>query len=294
MNVDVAERNPAEAVLRKRSRIQAALTFIRKSTVLCVGLSILLLWIVVAALAPWIAPYPPNAQHMDAVSSLGPSATHWLGADALHRDILSRIIWGARPVLLIAPFSLACAYLVGISVGLIAGYRGGFVDEILSRLIDVLLSFPKIILYVILIASMGASAANIVLAIALSSSPGIARLVRGLTLDIKTRDFVAAARTRGESVFYILLVEILPIARGPLIVDFCIRMGYTIIAIGVLGFLGLGLPPPDPDWGGMVRDATPMLTVYPHGALFPSVAIITLVMAFNLIADGLQELDHDR
>lgn len=294
MTVEMDSPEPGNASRERWGRFRAALSFARKSTVLCVGLSILLLCILVAVFAPWIAPYPPNAQHMDAVSSLGPSLSHWLGADALHRDILSRIIWGARPVLLIAPFSLACAYIVGISAGLIAGYRGGLVDEVLSRMIDVLLSFPKIILYVVLIASMGASAANIVLAIALSSSPGIARLVRGLTLDIRTRDFVAAARTRGESVFYILLVEILPIARGPLIVDFCIRMGYTIIAIGVLGFLGLGLPPPDPDWGGMVRDATPMLTVYPHGALFPSLAIVTLVMAFNLIADGLQELDHER
>lgn len=290
----LAPSRPSDGSGRNPRGFRPVLDLVRRSTVLCVGLSILLMWIVVAALAPWIAPYPPNAQHMDAVSSLAPSSTHWLGADALHRDILSRIIWGARPVLLLAPFSLACAYLVGISAGLVAGYRGGIVDEILSRVIDVLLSFPKIILYVVLIASMGASAANIVLAIALSSSPGIARLMRGLTLDIKTRDFVAAARTRGESVFYILLVEILPIARGPLVVDFCIRMGYTIIAIGVLGFLGLGLPPPDPDWGGMVRDATPMLTVYPHGALFPSLAIITLVMAFNLIADGLQEVDRDR
>lgn len=265
-----------------------------RSRILCVGLAILVFWIAVAVLAPWIAPYAPNAQHMTAVSDLGPSAHHWFGADSLHRDILSRIIWGARPVLLIAPVSLICAYVVGISAGLAAGYKGGWVDEVVSRVIDVLLSFPKIVLYVVLIASLGPSALNIVLAIVLSSSPGIARLVRGLALDIKTRDFVAAARTRGETSLYIVFVEILPLARGPLIVDFCVRMGYTIIAIGVLGFLGLGLPPPDPDWGGMVRDATPILNVYPHAALFPSLAIVTLVSAFNLIADGLQELDHGR
>lgn len=265
---------------------------IARSRILCVGLAILAFWILVALLAPVIAPYSPNSQHMTALNNLNPSQDHLLGADMLHRDILSRIIWGARPVLIIAPFSLICAFVIGVFTGLQAGYRGGLIDDILSRIIDVFLSFPKIVLYVVLIASLGPSVLNIVLAITLSSSPGIARLVRGLALDIKTHDFVAAARTRGESAMYIMYVEILPLARGPLIVDFCVKMGYVIIAIGVLGFLGLGLPPPDPDWGGMVRDGTPILNVHPHAALFPSLAIVSLVLAFNLIADGLQEVDR--
>lgn len=265
-----------------------------ESKVLCVGLSLIAFWAIVALLAPFIAPYPPNAQHVTALVNPFPSADHWLGADPLRRDIFSRIVWGARPVLTVAPLALACSYIVGVTIGMSAGFYGGWVDEILSRVIDLLLSFPKIVLYVVLIASLGPSALNIVMAVILISSPGIGRLVRGLTLDLKTRDFVAAARTRGERGPYIMLVEILPNARAPLIVDFCMRMGYTIIAIGALGFLGLGLPPPDPDWGGMVREATPMLIVYPHMALFPSVAIISLVMGFNLVADGLQERVHGR
>jgi len=265
-----------------------------ESKALMIGLALILIWVIVATFAPWIAPYRPNAQHMTAATNLLPSADHWLGADPLRRDILSRIIWGARRVLTIAPIALVVSYAIGISIGLLAGYYGGWVDEVCSRLIDVLLSFPKIVLYVVLLTSLGPSAINIVVAVILISSPGIGRLVRGLTLELRTRDFVAAARTRGENGIYIMLIEILPNARGALIVDFCMRMGYTIIAIGVLGFLGLGLPPPHPDWGGMVREGTPMMVAFPHMSLIPAFAIITLVMGFNLVADGLQELSDDR
>ncbi|MBI3710108.1 MAG: ABC transporter permease [Proteobacteria bacterium] len=283
-----AQPQPGQAARRPRFRK------LRRSKVLGIGIALIAFWVAVAILAPLIAPYGPNIQHTTALANPFPSSDHWFGADPLRRDIFSRIVWGARPVLLVAPAALFCANVVGIAIGMSAGFYGGWVDELCSRVIDVLLSFPKIVLYVVLIASLGPSALNIVVAVILVSSPGIGRLVRGLTIELKTRDFVTAARMRAESGFYIMLVEILPNARGPLIVDFCMRMGYTIIAIGVLGFLGLGLPPPNPDWGGMVREATPMLTVYPYMAIFPSLAIITLVMGFNLVADGLQDLDHGR
>lgn len=265
------------------------LHWIARSPVALVGLALIISWAIAAAFAPLIAPYPPNAQHMTAIEMV-PSTHHWLGADALKRDILSRILWGARPVLTLAPLSLAAAYSIGIALGLTAGYFGGWVDDLISRTVDILLSFPKIVIYVVLIATVGPSLVNIVAAVTLASGPGIARLTRGLTLDVRTNDYVAAARTRGENAFYIMFAEILPNIRGPLIVDACMRMGYTIIAIGVLGFLGLGLPPPDPDWGGMVREGTPALIAFPHMALFPCFAIITLVLGFNLLADGLQEL----
>jgi peptide/nickel transport system permease protein len=262
---------------------------IARSPVALIGLALIFSWVVVAAFAPLLAPYSPTAQHVTAMDMI-PSIHHWLGADSLKRDLLSRIIWGARPVLTLAPLALITAYLAGISLGLIAGYCGGWIDDVISRTVDVLLSFPKIVMYVILISTIGPSRANIVAAVVLVASPGIARLTRGLTLDLKTNDYVAAAQTRGESAIFIMAAEILPNARGMLIVDACMRMGYTIIAIGVLGFLGLGLPPPDPDWGGMVREATPMLLVFPHMALFPCLAIVSLVLGFNLLADGLQDL----
>lgn len=285
--------NGASAVILTLCR-SLQLRRLRQSRALSIGVALVVFWVIVAAFAPLIAPFDPNTLHMTAIGNSSPSWQHWFGADQLRRDVFSRVVFGARPVLVLAPVALACSYAVGIAAGLAAGYFGGWTDEILSRAIDVLLSFPKIVLYVVLIASLGPSPINIVLAVILISSPGIGRLVRGMTLDLMTRDFIAAARTRGESAPFIMLVEILPNARGPLIVDFCMRMGYTIIAIGVLGFLGLGLPPPDPDWGGMVRDGTPMLVIYPHMALFPAFAIITLVMGFNLIADGLQEIADDR
>jgi ABC-type dipeptide/oligopeptide/nickel transport system permease subunit len=216
--------------------------------------------------------------------------TFWLGTDHIGRDILSRIIWGSRTVLVYAPLATISAYTVGILMGLLAGYRGGWVDDVLSRLSDIILSFPVLVLYIIIIATIGASGINIIIAITFASSPGIMRIVRGLVLDLRNRDYVAAAQTRGESDWWVMLIEILPNARGPLIVDACLRLGYVIITIGVLGFLGLGLPPPDPDWGGMVNETRQMAMAFPHMTLFPCIAISSLILGFNLLADGLREI----
>jgi peptide/nickel transport system permease protein len=185
------------------------------------------------------------------------------------------------------------AVIVGTLLGLIAGYRGGIIDTIVMRVGDVMLAFPQIILYLIIITKFGASALNIILVIAFTKAPIIARIVRAVTLDVRNRDYVAAARMRGESTLHILLVEILPNARGPLIVDFFLRLGYTTIAIGVLGFLGIGLPPPDPDWGGMIKETYGLLFVYPHMTLIPSVAVSSLVIGFNFLATGIREASLD-
>ena len=248
-----------------------------------------LFWIIVAIFAPLLAPYPPNANDFLALADPTPSAAHWLGTDNQGRDILSRIIWGARTALTVAPIALTLAYIIGSALGLIAGYYGGWIDALLARISDVILSFPVIVLYLVILANFGASALNIILAVTLTAAPQVARILRGLTLEIRQRDYVAAAQLRGESALYIMTVEILPNARATLIVHACLRMGYTIIAIGVLGFLGLGLPPPDPDWGGMVKDTYTMLSVFPHMAIFPSIAISSLVVGFNLLADGVRE-----
>jgi peptide/nickel transport system permease protein len=190
----------------------------------------------------------------------------------------------------VAPIAVASAYTVGCLMGLLAGYYRGWVDLLVTRLSDIILSFPVIILYMIIIASFGPSALNIIIAVTFTAAPQITRIVRGLTLELRERDYVAAAKMRGEGAFYIMLVEILPNARGPLVVDACLRMGYTTIAIGVLGFLGLGLPPPDPDWGGMVREAYPLMSTYPIMSLVPCAAISSLVVGFNLLADGIREI----
>jgi peptide/nickel transport system permease protein len=255
-----------------------------------VGLALVLFWIAVALLAP-ILPVPsPTAQDYASIRHPGPSAQHWLGVDPLGRDTLARVVWGARTVLSVAPAAVLAAYLVGCAVGLLAGYYRGWVDVVISRMSDVILSFPVVVLYVILIANIGPSAMNIVVAAVLASAPAIARIVRGLVISLKHQDFIAAAELRRESDFYIMVIELLPNCRGPLITDFCLRLGYVTIAIGTLGFLGLGLPPPTPDWGGMVKQGTTMLTVYPHMSLYPAFALVSLVLGFNLLADGLTEL----
>ncbi len=255
-----------------------------------IGLALIILWIAAALLAPVIAPYPPNASDLLAVAHPTPSARHWLGTDHLGRDLLSRLLWGARTVLTVAPIAVLGAAIVGVAAGLAAGYFGGWVDLVVSRVADIVLSFPVIILYMIILAVFGSSALNIVLVVSLTKAPIVARIVRGLTLELRERDYVAAAKMRGESALYIMLVEILPNARGPLIVEMCLRLGYTTITIGVLGFLGIGLPPPDPDWGGMVKDTYSMISVWPHMALFPCAAISSLVVGFNLLAVGLREV----
>jgi peptide/nickel transport system permease protein len=263
---------------------------IRHSWVAMVGVLLVAFWVVVALIAPYAAPFPPNEQDFMALANPYPGGVHLLGTDMLGRDMLSRVMWGARTVLVVAPIAVVVAYTLGCVMGLVAGYFGGWADMVLSRISDIVLSFPVIILYLIIIALFGASAVNIVIAVTFTAAPQIMRIVRGLTLDIKNREYVTAAQIRGESALYIMAVEILPNARGPLIVDACLRMGYTIIAIGVLGFLGLGLPPPDPDWGGMVKDSYGLMSVYPHMALIPAAAISSLVIGFNLLADGLREL----
>ena len=271
-------------------RLRYGASLLGESWPAIIGLALVLFWVLVALLAPLLSPYDPNANDYMALSDPSPSAAHWLGTDNQGRDILARIVWGARTVLTVAPIAVLIAYAIGCTMGLVAGYKGGWWDVILSRSSDIILSFPVIILYMIIIANFGASVVNIIVAVTFTAAPQIMRIVRGLTLDLKTMEYVAAAKTRGEGALYIMAVEILPNARGPLIVDACLRMGYTTIAIGVLGFLGLGLPPPDPDWGGMVKDTYGMMAVYPHMSLLPAAAISSLVVGFNLLADGLREI----
>lgn len=290
MNQRMPSAPARDSAFRRAVRRVALL---RESPVGMIGAGIVLFWVLVAVLAPLIAPFEPNATYYPyarpGAGHVG-GGTFWLGADMIGRDILSRIIWGARTVLVYAPLATFSAYVLGILMGLAAGYKRGWVDEVLSRLGDVLLSFPVLVLYIIVIATVGASGVNIVIAITVAGAPGVMRIVRGLTLEIGSRDFVAAARIRGEPAWYIMAVEILPNARGPLIVDACLRLGYVTITIGVLGFLGLGLPPPDPDWGSMINQARGVAMAFPHMTVFPCIAISSLVLGFNLLADGLREI----
>lgn len=244
--------------------------------------------------------YAPNMQLTEAQQALlekptwfgyqHEGETYWLGVDHKGRDILARLIWGAQRVLVWATAATVVAYIVGMMFGVMAGYMGGWVDEAISFVANIMLSFPVMVLYIIIISTLGASGINVIIAVTFASAPGIMRIVRGLVLDLKTRDYIAAAQTRGESPFYIMLVELLPNARGPLIVDACLRLGYTTIAIATLGFLGLGLPPPDPDWGGMLAESRARGATFYHMILVPAAALSSLILGFNLMADGLREI----
>jgi len=285
-----------------RGKLQDGLTVLFSSKTATIGLVLVLFWVLVALFAPYITSYSPMEQDWKA-SNQGPSLSHPLGTDELGRDLWSRLAHGARIVLVIMPvneklwipggtaiWGVVAALFCGASLGLISGYKGGWADEIIMRILDAMMSIPVILLYLIIVAALGASAVNVVIAIAIVGTPGVARLVRSLTLDIRTRDYVRAAETRGETLFYILFMEILPNAKGPIIIDAMLRVGYAIFAMGTLGFLGLGMPPPSPDWGSMVAKGREFILMgNPWASLWPSLAIASLVVGLNLLADGLRE-----
>jgi peptide/nickel transport system permease protein len=283
-------------------RIWAGLSILFASRIATVGLVIVLFWVIVAVFAPLFTQYTPLEQDWKAPNQ-GPSSAHILGTDELGRDLWSRMIYGARVILVQMPITenfwipggtalwgVIIALLVGMTLGLLGGYYGGWIDEIIMRLLDAMMAVPIILLYMIIMAALGASAVNVVIAITIVGTPGIARLVRSLTLDIRTREYIRAAETRGESPWHIMFVELLPNARGPIIIDAMLRVGYAIFAMGTLGFLGLGIPPPSPDWGSMVAKGREfILTGSPWATLWPCIAIASLVVGLNLLADGLRE-----
>jgi peptide/nickel transport system permease protein len=286
----------------QKLQIKDMFAILLSSKIAMVGLFIVLFWVFVALFAPFLTPYTPYEQNWKAPNQ-GPSAQHILGTDELGRDLWTRLIYGARVVLVVLPVSenislpggtaiwgVMVALIIGATLGLIGGYKGGWIDELVMRLLDAMMAIPVILLYLIIVVAIGASAVNVVIAISIVGVPGIARLVRSLTLDIKTREYIRAAETRGESAWFIMFVEILPNTRGPIIIDAMLRIGYAIFAMGTLGFLGLGMPPPSPDWGSMVAKGRAfILTGNPYAALWPSLAIASLVVGLNLLADGIRE-----
>lgn len=277
------------------------ISIVFESRVATVGLAMVLFWLLVGLISLVWTPYEPNAS--DFVQNLGPNSTNWLGTDHLGRDIASRLMQGTQVILLktrlpwgdisipggVAIWGVFGSLVLGATLGLNAGYRGGWWDQIIMQVLDALIAFPRIVLYLVVIAALGQGDLVVILAITITGAPGVARLARSLALDIKTRDYIRAAETRGESVWFIMFREILPNARGPLLVDAMLRVGYAIFAIGTLGFLGIGLPPPDPDWGNMVNEARRNIFSNQTAVIWPALAIATLVIGLNLFADGLRE-----
>ena len=291
-------RDPAgrDRTLRGRSslgrRLRRTIADILSSKSATIGVGIVLFWVFAAVAAVLISPHSPTdlvGQRLQL-----PSQEHWLGTDNLGRDVLSRLIWGSRVVLLLAPVSVLLGIALGAPLGLASGYLGGTIDTVIMRVGDILLSFPTLLIYILIIATFGSSAIMVVISIGIGSIPAITRIVRSLVMDERTKDYVSAARLRGERLWYILGREILPNASGPMIVYMCIRVGYAVMAIGSLGFLGLGIPPPTPDWGGMINEGREWIFRQPWMVLAPAAALSSLVIGLNLIADGIREIEQQR
>ncbi|MEP5377977.1 MAG: ABC transporter permease, partial [Hyphomicrobiales bacterium] len=330
-----------------------------------VGFALVMFWVFTALFADMIVTHDPLVQVSGMKNKIPGTPTpegtagfeyYLLGGDNLARDVFSRMVSGSRIVVQIAPFATLFAFMVGITLGLPAGYFGGRLDTVLSFMANLILAFPVILLFYLLVTpeivatglprymaavlflfpivfliilfqsrfftlpkkrnlyiaitlviggwiylgtawnadplgiiTMQPNILIVFVSVVFVNSPTVFRIVRGLTMDIQTRDYVAAAQTRGEGPWYIMLWEILPNARGPLIVDFCLRIGYTTILLGTLGFFGLGLAPESPDWGTTINAGRRLLSVYPHPALAPAFALMSLVLGLNLLADGLRE-----
>lgn len=336
------------------------------SVVGMIGFGIVMFWVFTALLANMVITHDPLEQLSGLKNAVPGSLVpnpgegiypyYLLGGDQLARDVFSRMVMGARSVLTIAPAATAFAFMVGVTLGLPAGYFGGKFDTVLSFIANLVLAFPVILLFYLLVTpeirvtgipvylaavlfifpilffsilfnaryftnpprrnlyvgivlvvgfwaysglafnmdplgvwSMEPNLLNVFVSVVFVNSPTVFRIVRGIVMDLKARDYVAAGQTRGEGPWYIMLWEILPNARGPLIVDFCLRIGYTTILLGTLGFFGLGVSPDSPDWGSTIDDGRKLLNLVPHPAVVPALALMSLVLGLNLLADGLRE-----
>ena len=254
-----------------------------------IGTTIVLIFVVVAFIAPLIAPYGVNEQiYSDARQA--PSAAHWFGTDHLGRDVFSRVLYGASDILFLAGLGTAMAVLCGTAVGLLSGYAGGIVDEIMMRFFDSLLAMPALLLALLLLGTLGPSRNSVFIVMVIVYTPIVARVVRSVVLSVRSKGFVEAARLQGESVGWVLFREILPSVTPTLAVEAALRFSYAIFLVASLGFLGVGVQPPSPNWGLMVNEARPHVDQLPWALFFPAAAIAIVVIGVNLMADGVKRL----
>lgn len=258
----------------------------RKSAL--IGLAVVLFMVFVAIFAPLLAPYDPTAQSWTAVRK-APSAAHWFGTDEAGRDMLSRIIWGARASLIAGLTSVGIAMAIGVPLGLAAGFLGGLVDSFISRFTDAMLACPFLILAIALAAFLGPSLTNAMLAIGITATPFFIRLTRGQVLSIKAEEYVEAARAIGNPQWRVAVRHILPNILPQLMVQATLTIAAAIIAEASMSFLGLGLQPPAPSWGSMLNSAQRFLSNAPWMALWPGIAIFATVLSFNMLGDGLRD-----
>jgi peptide/nickel transport system permease protein len=258
-----------------------------RSRTFLVGAAVLGFWILDALFWRAIVPHDPSATSTDIL--IGPSRDHLLGTDNLGRDVFSRVLAGATPVLTVAPLATAIGLVGGTTIGLVAGYHRGLVDDVISRIVDAFLAFPAIVIALLALTVLGSSQATVILVIGILFTPIIGRTVRSAVLVEREREYVAAARLRGDSGPYVMLAEILPNVTGPIAVEGTVRLGYAIFAAATLSFLGVGLQIPSPDWGLTVAVERVNLAVNPWTVLGPAIALATVVVAVNLVADGVRQ-----
>ena len=261
---------------------------LRKNKLAMVGLAIIIFFVVIAAFAPLIAPYPYDQGEL-VMKNKPPSEEHWFGTDYNGRDVLSRVVYGARISLWVGTFSVIGSVVAGTILGLLAGYYGRWIDMIISRVFDIMLAFPSILLAIAIVAILGPSLQNALLAIAIINIPTFGRLVRSRVLSLKEEEFVMAARAIGMKDSRILMQHILPNSLAPIIVTGTMGIATAIIEAAALGFLGLGAQAPEPEWGKMLSDSRQYIQKAPWTVIFPGLSIMLTVLGFNLIGDGLRD-----
>ncbi len=262
---------------------------LKKNKIAIIGLIIIISLAFIALFAPFIAPHDPIEQNLDK-RLLSPSGEYPMGTDDLGRCLLSRIIYGARVSLKLGVIVVGIITVIGVTLGLISGYYGGIVDEIIMRLVDVVLAFPGIILALAIAGALGPGLFNVMLALAMVGWTGLARVVRGSVLSVKQKEFVESARALGCSDLHIMTRHILPNVMAPVIVLATLDMAFIILAAAGLSFLGLGAQPPTPEWGSMLNSGRAFIQTAPHLTTFPGLAIMVAVLAFNFLGDGLRDI----
>ncbi len=254
-----------------------------------VGGAILLVHLALVVIGPFVTPYPFTEFHMaDALQP--PSGRYWFGTDQFGRDIFSRIMYGANGTLMLSTCATLLGVALGVAIGMTVGYRGGWLDEIVMRIMDGLLSFPSLLLAMMIMATLGPARINVIIAIMIVFVPRSTRVLRSVTLSLRDLEFVEAAKVRGESTFYIITRELLPNAMGPVVVEVAIRLSFAILLSTSLGFIGIGVQPPEPDWGLLVSEGRNYLQIAPWMTIFPALAISSAVIGANLFGDGVGTL----
>ena len=277
-----------QALTKKRNRKQMLRIFFGRGILVKVCTVFLVLFVILSLLAPVISPYDPN--QMDLLSKLkGPSSAHWLGTDYLGRDVISRLIYGGRVSLAVSLLAGAFAAVIGIALGLVAGYFGGVIGKVIMGATDVVLSIPGLVFTMVIAAIMGKSVMSMTIAIGIGMIPTYIRMMNGLVLSLRENDYIVAAKLQGEKERAILVRHLLPNTFPSLIVLFTINLGNAIMTESSLSYLGIGISPPTATWGNMVYDAYAYLLKAPQLAIIPGVCIIVLIIAFNVVGDGLRD-----